>query len=513
LDITVDYYIQAAGLGEFPDGVNIKGAVQSITTTIENKVTTQFWRSAENFKVEPKSSHEPSFWAVSQAAPYRRMHIMGDIQFDKGGWGSGGFLANSIIEGQAAVTTGQQWFTRNSEIRSWSGGNWNRVFVGVLGAPEEQWPQRPSTVIKTTPIIREKPFLFIDNDGKYAVKVPALRANSEGVSWKTGIEPGEIIPLENFYIATAEKDSAKTINTALQAGKHILLTPGIYPLEATINVTQANTVILGLGLATLVPQKGDIALATADIEGIKLAGFMVDAGLKNSPTLIQIGDTLSSKDHSQNPTSLSDVFCRVGGPLPGQAESCLTINSNNVIADHLWLWRADHGAGADWNVNKSKNGLIVNGDDVTVYGLFNEHFQEYQTLWNGERGRTYFYQSEIPYDPPNLQSWNDQGAPGFASYKVADHVKGHEAWGLGIYSFFKTEKQINPSGTNDVRLENSIECPEQPGVIFTHIVNFAGLNGGINHVINGQGSSTEVRELTMFERFQGGSDYVDSVND
>lgn len=108
LDITVDYYVQAAGLGQLPGDVRIKGAVQSIASTSKNRVTTMFWRSAENFHVSPRRAGAPVYWAVSQAAPYRRMHIKGNLRFDLGGWASGGFLANSIVEGTAGLTTGQQ---------------------------------------------------------------------------------------------------------------------------------------------------------------------------------------------------------------------------------------------------------------------------------------------------------------------------------------------------------------------------------------------------------------------
>ncbi len=498
MDVTVDYYVQALGLGRYPEDVIIKGAVQSITTTTDNKVTTMFWRGAENFKVVPQDG-EMIYWAVSQAAPYRRMHVVGDINFDKGSWASGGVLANSFVEGRAGLTSGQQWFTRNSSIGSWEGGNWNRVFIGVEGAPKDSWPDEPTTVIDKTPIIREKPFLTYTESGDYAVFVPSLLRETSGPSWLNHDEEGELIPMDSFHIAYPDKDNATSINQALSAGKHILLTPGIYELDETLTVTKANTVILGLGLPTLIPQKRDIALATHDIPGVKLAGFMVDAGPKLSSTLIQIGPEDSDSVYPDNPISLHDIYCRVGGAVIGQAETTITINSNHVIGDHFWLWRADHGVGTEWMDGQNKHGIVVNGDHVTIYGLFNEHFQAYQTLWNGEHGRTYFYQSEIPYSPPGNEVWNDDGKPGYASYKVADSVKNHEAYGLGIYSFFKGELTIS----NNVRLENAMEVPNNPGILITHISTFAGRNGGINHIINGLGESTESGELKHYDGFKG----------
>jgi hypothetical protein len=496
-DVTVDYYVQALGLGRYPDDVIINGAVQSITTTRNNNVTTMFWRGAENFKVVPRDG-EMIYWAVSQAAPYRRMHVVGDINFDKGGWASGGVLANSLVEGRAGLTSGQQWLTRNSSIGLWEGGNWNRVFVGVEGAPNDSWPDKPITVIDKTPVVREKPFLISTESGAYAVFVPALLRETSGPSWLKGDEEGELIPIDSFHIAYPAQDNATSINQALADGKHILLTPGIYEIDETLTVTKPNTVILGLGLPTLIPQNGKIALATHDIPGVKLAGFMVDAGPDLSPTLIQIGSEDSDADYSDNPISLHDIYCRVGGAVVGQAETTLTINSNYVIGDHFWLWRADHGVGTEWMNGQNKHGLVVNGDHVTIYGLFNEHFQEYQTLWNGEFGSTYFYQSEIPYHPPSIEAWNDNGKPGYASYKVADNVQNHEAYGLGIYSFFSGELTVS----NNVRLENAMEVPNHSGISIQHISTFAGINGGINHSINGLGPSTEVGELKLYDGFK-----------
>ena len=505
IDLTVDYYVQAIGLGRYPCDVTINGAVQSITTTssnnIPNKVTTMFWRGAENFKVVPKDD-KMIYWAVSQAAPYRRMHVMGDINFDKGSWASGGLLVNSIVEGRAGLTSGQQWMTRNSKIGSWQGGNWNRVFVGVEGATGDSWPEKPTTVVDKTPVVREKPFLTYNESIGYAVFVPNLLRDTSGPSWINQDEEGDLIPMTSFHISYPDKDNAASINEALSDGKHILFTPGIYRIDRTIKITKPNTVVLGLGLPTLIPQNGIIAISTEDLPGIKLAGFMVDAGVGYSPTLIQIGSSDSDSDYPDNPTSLHDIYCRVGGAGIGQAETTVTINSNYVIGDHFWLWRADHGVGTEWMDGQNKHGLIVNGDHVTIYGLFNEHFQGYQTLWRGEHGRTYFYQSEIPYDPPSVEVWNDNGKPGYASYKVANNVQNHEAYGLGIYSFFNAKSSI----TNNVRLENAMEVPNYPGIVITHISTFAGRNGGINHLINGMGPNTESGELKHFEGFKGRTD-------
>jgi hypothetical protein len=330
--------------------------------------------------------------------------------------------------------------------------------------------------------------------------LPALEKETSGPTWINGEEKGELIPLTSFRVVSPEKDNAASINQALAKGKHILFTPGIYEMNETLTITRPNTVLLGLGLPTLIPQNGKVALKTDDVPGVILAGFMVDAGPELSPTLIQIGPEDANGKYVDNPISLHDIYCRVGGAVVGQATSAVTINSHYVIGDHFWLWRADHGIGTQWMDGQNKHGLVVNGDHVTIYGLFNEHFQEYQTLWKGEYGRTYFYQSEIPYHPPSLEVWNDKGKPGFASYKVSDEVVNHKAYGLGIYSFFSGGRTV----ANNVRLENAMEVPGNSGVEITHISTFAGLHGGINHSINGLGPKAENNTLRQYDGFKGG---------
>ncbi len=130
------------------------------------------------------------------------------------------------------------------------------------------------------------------------------------------------------------------------------------------------------------------------------------------------------------------------------------------------------------------NGIIVNGDNVTVYGLFVEHLQEHQTFWNGNGGRVYFYQSEIPYDPPDQPSYTSApGVNGWASFKVADHVETHEAWGLGIYSVFRRP---------NVGLSHAVETPVRPDIKFHNIIAIClGQNGEITHVINDVGDAAK----------------------
>jgi hypothetical protein len=483
LDVQLGFYMQALGLGASPDDVVITGAVRAKATWNNGNATLNFWRSAENLAVIPTQDSNVDVWAVSQGTDLRRVHMKGSINLWDGGWSSGGFIADTIIDSKITSGSQQQFLTRNATLTSWSGGAWNMVFVGDNQPPTGTWPGAPDTVIATTPVIREKPYLTIDASGSYSVVVPGLRRNSQGPTWVGGATPAPTtLPIDRFYIAHAGTDTSATINAALAKGMHLILTPGIYHLDETLQVSTAGTVVLGLGEPTLIPANGKAILDVADVDGVTLGGLLLEAGPMSSPALLSVGASGSTTRHAQNPTALFDVHCRVGGADVGTAANCVTINSSDVLVDDLWMWRADHGAGASWTGNPSLNGFVVNGDYVTAYGLFVEHFQQYQTLWNGNGGATYFYQSEMPYDPPGQSAWSHGGVDGYASYKVSDAVTNHVAWGLGVYCVFH----------NPVVAADAIETPSAAGVAMHHmVIEWLGSAQGsaIDSIVNGTGGA------------------------
>jgi hypothetical protein len=484
VDVPVGFYTQVLGLGATPDTVHITGNVHSDASLPHNNATCTFWRAAEGFSVTPTGGTMQ--WAVSQAVPFRRMHVLGDIVLhQKGGWASGGWMSDTVVDGNVGAGPQQQWISRNSEWGSWTGANWNMVFVGVSHAPAGEWPFPPFTKVGLTPIVREKPFLEVDSKGNWNICVPDLRRDSIGITWHGGSTPGKTIPLAHFYMARPDVDTAATINAELAQGKDLLLTPGIYNLSQPIRVTRPDTVVLALGFATLHPTQGTAAMTTADVGGIEIAGLLFDAGPVQSPVLLEVGPAGSHGDHTRNPITLHDVFFRVGGAGVGRTEGNLRINSNDTIVDHTWIWRADHGAEVGWTKNLSANGMVVHGNNVTIYGLFVEHHQQFQVLWNGNGGRTFFYQSEVPYDPPDQASYaSAPGTNGWASYKVEDNVTDHEAWGLGIYSVFRRP---------DVVLSRAIEVPRKPGVRFHHMITVAlDDKGEISNVIDDKGGPTSL---------------------
>ncbi|MER5951511.1 coagulation factor 5/8 type domain-containing protein [Streptomyces sp. NPDC001904] len=481
LNAQLGFYTSIAGLGLSPDDTTINGDVTVDAGWFDGNATQNFWRSAENLALVPVSG--TNRWAVAQAAPFRRMHVRGGLNLspDGYGWASGGYIADSRVDGSVGPYSQQQWYTRDSSVGGWLNAVWNMVFSGVEGAPAQSFPNPPYTTLDTTPVSREKPFLYLDG-ADYKVFLPEKRTNARGTSWGNGTPRGTSVPLTQFYVAQPG-DGAATLNTALDQGLHLLLTPGIYHLDAPLQVKRAGTVVLGLGYATLIPDGGATAVQVADVSGVRLAGFLVDAGTVNSDTLLEIGPSGASADHSADPITVQDVFVRIGGAGAGKATTSLVVNARHTIVDHTWVWRADHGDGVGWDTNRADYGVVVNGDDVLMTGLFVEHFNKYDVQWSGERGRTIFFQNEKAYDAPNQAAVQDGSVKGFAAYKVADSVTDHEGWGLGSYCFYNTDPTI--------RQDHGFAVPDKPGVKFhgLSVVSLGG-KGQFEHVINNTGAAT-----------------------
>ena len=482
----IGFYTSISGLGLNPDETTINGDVTVDAGWFNGNATQNFWRSAENLAVKPANGTDR--WAVAQAAPFRRMHVKGGLNLAPTGygWASGGYIADSKIDGTVGPYSQQQWYTRNGSVGGWTNGVWNMTFSGVQGAPATNFATGPYTTLDTTPISREKPFLYLDGKA-YKVFVPGKRTNSRGVSWPANAG-GTSIPLSKFYVVKPGATAA-TINAALAQGLNLLFTPGVYHVDRTINVTRPNTVVLGLGLATLVPDHGVDAMHVADVDGVRLAGLLLDAGATNSRTLLQIGPRGSSAHHRQNPTTAQDIFVRIGGAGAGLATNSVVVNSNDVIIDHSWLWRADHGTGVGWNVNRAEYGLVVNGNDVLVTGLHVEHYRKNDVLWNGEGGRTIFFQNEKAYDVPNAAAITHGGQVGYPSYVVAASVRTHQAWGLGSYLYYRDDPSIVQT--------TGFEVPVKPGIKMHDVfVISLGGKGQFAHVINNTGAATSGTNTT-----------------
>src|SRR6516225_8971868 len=459
LDIPVGYYTEVDGLGQDPSAVVINGGVTAIGKNGSGALDI-FWRSVSNLTIHVVPTADGchtgnEMWAVSQAAPMRRVDVKDFTTFmpycENPNFASGGFVADSRLEGGALNGSQQQFYVRNSYLGGWTNYVWNQVFSGDIGAPAQDFGNGAAyTTLAQTPVSREKPYLYVDGSGNWNVFVPSAQTNSAGTTWANGHTPGTSIPLSQFFIATPS-DSVAAINNALSRGLNLLLTPGVYNVDSPIKVKRADTVVAGLGFATLTAANGNSVLTTADVPGIDISGLIVDAGPVNSLVLMQIGTVLGNNGvpHNQasDPTALQDVFFRVGGPHVGKATVALEVNSDNTILDDLWIWRADHGVpgSVGWTVNTADTGLVVNGDQVTATGLFVEHFQKYNVIWNGNEGEDIFFQNELPYDPPTQADYEHDGVLGFAAFKVADNVQSFQGYGMGSYIFTNVNPDIHVS--------------------------------------------------------------------
>jgi hypothetical protein len=513
LNFQVGYYTSVAGLGFSPTDVVINGSIdvrnQCFGANNTNCIAlVNFWRSLSNLTINVNTGNlgchsGAEFWAVSQAAPIRRVQINGFTTLmdycTQPAFASGGFIADSEFN-RSSVLNGsqQQWIVRNSKLDRWTNGVWNQVFSGVQGAPAQCFPAQkscggnPYTTLASSPVTREAPYLYVDSNGHYNVFVPSVQFNSSGTTWASGPTPGTSIPIEDFFIASPD-DRGAHITEALASHKNLILTPGIYQVDETIEVVHPDTVVLGLGFPTLVPQEGNVAMRSVGrTEGVMISGILFDAGPRTSPALLEIGTGHGeghNEDEASDPAVLSDVFFRIGGAAAGRATNSLVVNSSNVILDDIWAWRADHGTGVGWTVNTADTGVIVNGDNVTAYGLFVEHYQKFEVIWNGDGGTDIFFQNEMPYDPPSQAAWMEApGIDGWAAFKVADSVTSFSGYGMGGYSFFN--QGVNIFAANAFEVPATLPASSLHDLL-TVFLSKAGF-GGITNVVNGTGGSSTI---------------------
>ena len=508
----VGYYTQVAGLGAMPQDTVINGAADVFNNlctagTSDCNADDNFWRSLSNLTLNvdlpaTPPAYDPAvldaygagcansaeIWAASQADPVRRAIINGNVVFQdycaSNNYASGGFIADSQLSGDLDFYGNQQYMVRNSTIGGSNGcpqGLWNMVYSGVQGAPTPVFSGQceQNTVLPSSPVTEEEPFLYTGSGGRDSVFVPSAQTNSSGPSWSGGTEAGTSIPLSRFFVATPTTP-VLAMDIAMALGQNLILTPGVYDLNAPIVVSNPNTVVLGLGMATLVPQRGNAAMVVLPNDGVKVSGLIIDAGPVDSPVLMSVGLPLSSR--VTRPDLIQDVFFRIGGAETTNVGATVSLldNASGSIIDDVWAWRADHGNDVGWTQNTADTGVVVTGNNVTAYGLAVEHYQRTEVVWRGQGGEDVFFQNEMPYDVPGQPAWMASATQdGYPSFQVTSNVRTFQGYGMGSYSFF----------TNPVYATEAFEAPNTPGVqfhdIFTRFLN--GL-GGINSVIDGSGA-------------------------
>jgi hypothetical protein len=524
IDLEIGYYVQIAGLGKSPDQVQFvdcdKGPyVPALNRHLHQNGTCldTFWRSGENFASYAAQGMK---WAVSQAAPLRRVHVGTDLHLHDGGaYASGGHLANAKIDGHVYAGGQQQYLMRNVEFQGGSsGGAWGMVHVGCNGNVPESSPgdeTSPSITVIETPKVRiEKPYVALTDDGiRFELRVPLPLFNKE-----TNVGPlldGSMEEARDFSTVRVVRadESPSRIQEALDQGKDVVLAPGIFHLDNTLEMKTPNQVLLGLGLASLVaPSNGDPCIHVAPrVAGVRIAGIMLEASVKDSKisssrgvsTLLEWGDKgVNDPGVEEFPGALFDVFCRVGGATVGRrdaiaVDTMMRIHSGNIVGDNLWLWRADHaelgpGEAANypnispifWQTEQDEyrveTGIEIFGDDVTMYGLAVEHANGHQLSWCGERGAVYFFQCEFPYGVDRSFSEKE-----FRGYLVQDHVAEHEVYSPGIYSNFRNDNVV---------VSTAIEHPERPLIYIVNPFTVKLDNqGGITSIVNGKGGAAQTQ--------------------
>ena len=510
----VGYYTQVAGLGAMPQDTVVNGAIDVFnnlcTAGTQNcNSDDNFWRSLSNLTLNvdlpssppayappvvdafgPGCTNTAEMWSASQAAPIRRAIVNGSVVFQdycsNNNFASGGFIADSTVSGKLNFFGNQQYLVRNSAIGGAAGcpnGLWNMVYSGVQGAPSPVFTGQcqQNTVLPASPVTEEEPFQYTDSGGNYNVFVPAVQHGSSGTSWASGSETGTTLPLSKFFVANPGMSGA-AITAALAGGKDLLLTPGVYNLDQPIVVPHPDTVVLGLGLATLVPQHGNAAMMVVRNSGVRLSGLIIDAGPVNSPVLLSVGTP--GPGSASDPDLIQDVFFRIGGAetTPTSASVSLLDNASNSIIDNVWAWRADHGNAVGWTKNTGDTGLVVTGSGVTAYGLAVEHYQKNEVIWSGPGGTDIFFQNELPYDPPSQSDWMASPTQnGYPAFLVSSDVRTFQGYGMGSYVVF-----IQTSAT--LHDAEAFQAPHTPGVQFHNVfgVWIAG-SGGLDSIVNGVG--------------------------
>ncbi|WP_108652746.1 glycosyl hydrolase family 28-related protein [Dongshaea marina] len=551
----IGYYTQILGVGTSKNsttvapGINVLNECDTTAYTKSCKTVgalNNFWRGMENLTIDSSNLKNPDGitpagtlrFAVSQASPIRNVDFKGkDLlmcdwnvgQINENpdhswpcGFASGGFMANSHIDKELQTGSQQQFYVTDTSFSNWKAGNWNMVshnnqgpltIAGEDGSTQNSWGDFPFTDIKDTLTIPDKPRL-VYTQGDWRVD------RGDG---STSLSVKDSFVVISPQSSTTEQNTqvdAQKVSSELSQGKSLIVMPGVYDINGTIKVP-ANTTVLGIGVPSLVCNSGQCIDVEGE-QGVRLAGITLEAGTarpSSDPvnTLLKVGgDTLNSNDNSMNPDVLQDVYCRIartttamtGNPA---ANSCVTVNANNTIGQNLWLWRADHdaqsGTSADpennlvgWDTDQAEYGLIVNGKDVVMNGLAVEHFQNYQTVWNGQGGQINFYQSEMPYLMPINGGSSAQvkcSLPGQASSVtkqvcpsliVTDKASGFVGKGLGVYSYFP-----NAQGQTTIHAPTAIEVKATGGVSIEHVMT-RWLNGdkqsGIDSILTDASGNT-----------------------
>jgi len=389
-----------------------------------------FWRSVENVQVGSMN------WYVSQASPFRNIRVTGDTNLfyydkdaHKGCFASGGFGANSVLQGDLLQGGNQQWLLVNSSIGgSWQTDMWNSVGVDVkaAGGMKQQNAGVPfnacsNFLMSTQDYLNNgvprvptcpKPFLAFDETaGGYGLVVPnLLKAPAPAGPVDLTDAPWQKLDDAAVLVVLLQRFDPGACQKVLDRGGSLVFTPDVYPLAAPLTVTKSTSVIMGLGQATL---QGNPAIVVA-VAGARVCSLLLESLPVPNPQdkdcvlLLKQPDGVPAS--LANRTVVQDVWVRHGtkskdysSKLPS-LQALVVVDQSYAFLESVWLWRADHlsdaSAGIGNDVAPARHNLWVKPDasNVCALGLQTEHSLEECTFWEGNDGTVVFLQAETNYD-------------------------------------------------------------------------------------------------------------------
>ena len=329
-------------------------------------------------------------------------------------------------------------------------GDTGSVPATNFGPATHSSPAGSNVNVKFLPEVRESPFVYFRN-GQFYVFDPRVQFARRGYDWRVGHFAGTSLPLSDFYLANSTTDTAATINAALATGEDVLLEPGAYSVSSPLTVPKANEVILGLGEATVTASANTPTIVVNDAaRGTILAGFSANGLGFNAttntgpyaPAQIEIGNTPNASGSPADPTTLSDVS------TISNSTTDELINQNDVLLNQAEI-QSNNNSGngyttTNWPAESSGDyGVIVNGNDVTLEGIWLEHFKMTEATWHGDGGQVIFLENElpltIPYSAAGVQPsfWMESSRfDGYPSLAVSPSVTSFTLTGMQSWSRF-----------------------------------------------------------------------------
>ena len=366
---------------------------------------------------------------------------------------------------------------QGSAIGGFTGFGGLYQFTGTEGAPAQDFgpgaagqPGGDKGNANKLPVVRESPFVYYDTtNNEFEFFKPKVQNNRKGYDWKMNGSTGDVLPMSAFYIANPT-DTVSTLNAQLASGKNLILNPGNYTgLTEPLTVSRANTVIYGLGNAQIAGAAGVQTLKVTDsATGAVLAGFLIGAAAPGAvtPAAIQVQIGVDGGTGSaSNPTALIDTN------VASRAVTAEVINQDYVIHSQAEVnTSTNSSSAAAWATPDGSYGIVVNGDNVTLQGLYIEHYKKTQLTWNGDKGRIDYLVNEPPYRPyyatPNVvpDTWKmNADFDGWPSISISDDVKKFDAEGYMTVHIFM-------GGCRCEIDANTIVPENKPGITFRNVL-------------------------------------------